>query len=253
MRTALVMGVVLALATPVLAQDDFTTVVKEALASAEPTTAVLRGFSKMHDFDMNGASVRAALDAAGAKADGQVAQVLGDVTRLTKKKDRVTIERGAERLIPIVVAGETKGWVKLDKKVEFRIRSSGESVALDKFDGIQLGKTSKKLYDLWNLNWTPGSPDSTLSVTAGWGFFSETNAFKIPNPKPVPAPAPTPPPAPPVVVADAGLPPPPVVVVVKPEPKVEVKVEPPVEPVTEVKPQQTVETPGILKKVASAK
>src|SRR4051794_40453244 len=109
MRAALVVGTLLLVALPAFADNgDFTKCVKEALASAEPTTAVLRGLAKLRDFDMNGADVAASLKAAGAKPDGQVAQVLGDVTRLTKTKDRIVILRSREQVTPIVVAGQTK-------------------------------------------------------------------------------------------------------------------------------------------------
>lgn len=200
MRAFLVLGAVLLLALPARARsDDFTTVVKEALASAEPTTAVLRGLATLPDFDMNGDAVAAALTAAGAKPDGQVAKVLGDVTRLRKKKDRITIERRNARTLPIVVLGETKGWVRLEEKLEFRIRSNEGAVTLDKFDGISVGETEKKLYSLRSIGWKPGTPDSLLTIIAGWGIFSETNEFKVPNVVAPPASA----------SADTGLPPPP--------------------------------------------
>src|SRR2546421_385316 len=118
MRAALVLGLLLTVTLPASANDDFTKVVKDALASAEPTTAVLRGLATLGDFDMGADEVARSLADAGAKttnaaAQAQVDKVLGDVTRITKKKDRITIERRAEQLLPIEVAGKSKGSVKL--------------------------------------------------------------------------------------------------------------------------------------------
>src|SRR5436305_1168669 len=101
MRAAMTLGILAILALPVHANDDFTKVVKEALESAEPTTAVLRGLAKLPDFDMNGDEVALSLAEAGAKPDGQVAKVLGDTVRLTKSKDRIKIERRSEEKVPI--------------------------------------------------------------------------------------------------------------------------------------------------------
>lgn len=194
----LVLGAVFALASPAFANAEFTRVVKEALTSADPTTAILRGLAGMRDFDMDEATVAAALAAAGARPDGPVAQVLGDVTRLRKKDGSITMERRTARTLPIAVAGVTKGWVRLERTSRFSVRADGQGVSLDRFAGVSVGESERGLYDLRALRWKAGVPVSTLSITAGWGPFSKTIEVQVPTPAPdaglpVPAKRPTPP------------------------------------------------------------
>lgn len=202
MRAALILGLVLLVASPALADEAFTRALKEALASEEPTTAVLRGLAKLPDFELGGAQVAESLKAAGATPEGQVAQVLGGVERVKKEKNRITIVRKEPQLIPIVVSGTPKGFVKLSTTLEFRLRSDRDAVLLDDFKGIEVGKTEAKLYDLQHIKWTPGEPESTLSIRAGLNaVFAETLEFKFKNgpaekpvekPAAVPASGPTP-------------------------------------------------------------
>jgi hypothetical protein len=178
---AVILGAALLCAAPAFAGEDFTTAVKEALESAEPATAVLRGLAKLPDFDMNGSQVAEALVAAGAKKDSPVTQVFAGVQRLTKKKNQIEIKRTGSAMSPIVIGGVTKGWVQLDDDVKFTIATKGNQVVLDDFDGVSIGKTKDDLHSLWNILWTPGEPDSTLSITAGWTVFSQTVKFKVPS------------------------------------------------------------------------
>src|SRR5581483_4195583 len=103
---ALAFGLGLTLEARGDATADLVKVVKQALASAEPTTAMLRGLAQLPDFEMNGATVTKALREAGAPPTGQVAQVLASVTRLSKAGGNVTIDRGAEDTVPIVDAAK---------------------------------------------------------------------------------------------------------------------------------------------------
>ena len=174
-----------------LSNDDFTRVVKEALASAEPTTAVLRGLAGLPDFEMDGAAVARALKEAGAEPGGQVALVLGDVVSVSKRKDRVKITRSQERIVPITVKGETKGWAKLEKELELRIRVKPDGVLLDDFEGLKIGKKKDSLHPMQLIGWKPGEKTSMLTIRAGYGIFAETMEYQIENGD---KPAPTPPP-----------------------------------------------------------
>jgi len=185
---ALAFGLGLTLEARGDATADLVKVVKQALASAEPTTAMLRGLAQLPDFEMNGATVTKALREAGAPPTGQVAQVLASVTRLSKAGGNVTIDRGVEDTVPIVVAGKTKGFVHLSKQIFFSLDANGSTVTLDAFRGVQVGEKADDLHDLWTIAWKPGEKESTLTLTAGWLVFSRTQSFKIPN-GPAPAPA----------------------------------------------------------------
>lgn len=163
------------------ANDAFTKAIQDALASAEPTTTLLRGVAKMPDFSMSSTDVRASLVAAGATTDGPVGQVLADVTKIVKRGDSITIQRRKPKLTPIVIGGENKGAVKLDTTVTFQMKTDKGNFVLYNFKGVSVGTTPDKLYDLWNINWAPGKTDSTLTITAGWMFLSQTMSWQIPN------------------------------------------------------------------------
>jgi hypothetical protein len=197
MRWAAVLSLVFVLSSAASANDDFTRVVKESLASPEPTTAVLRGLAALPDFEMDGAAVARALTEANATLHGaepgadQVGQVLGDVVRVSKRKDRVKIERRRERVVPIVVKGERKGFVKLDKELSLRIRATGAAVKIDELEGLKVGREENALHPVQYLTWKPREKTSLLTIRAGYGIFGETVEFEIENgetPAPTPAP-----------------------------------------------------------------
>jgi hypothetical protein len=190
---------VLTLTTPLFAssEDDVIAIVKAAVNSPEPTTAVFEGFASLPDFDLEGPSIAAALAAGGAPEGGVIAQILGGLTSIKKSGNTVAMQRSAAVTIPIVVAGETKGYVGLAKDVSFDISKQGDAIKVSNTNGTSVGTASDSLHDMKSLTFTKQGNAPVITLTAGWAFITQTKTFVLPAP------------APEAAVATTGLPLPP--------------------------------------------
>ena len=178
----LTLGVMLA--APVLAgsaNEGLVNAIRTALSSPDPGSGILQGLAKLDDFDLSAADVEAALQAAGAPQDGMVAVVLGGLTEVKKKGGQIQMTRSAPVVVPIVVDGQTKAFVSLDKRVQFTVMKSGTDVTIDKMSGASVGEKSDSLHHLQTLTFSPKSNGATvLTVKAGRGFLDETRVIELP-------------------------------------------------------------------------
>lgn len=167
-------------ALPAAASDPvaaLTQLVGESAASPDPTMAFLRGAAALPDFALDRAQVLRALEAAGAPSDGPIGQLLGPTLSLSKKGDRIAIQRSH----PTTLTGPTSA-IEVGKDVKVRLRVRGEEAALDKIDGIRVGESANELYDLWDVKFTRVNGRPVARVTAGLAIFSKTVTVDLPEP-----------------------------------------------------------------------
>lgn len=183
----LALVLVFAVATPTLADPmDMFRRAREAMGSGRPSPQLLRQFMELPNFEMTVNATESALRAFNIHNDA--AKALLGITKVTKSGDRITIRTKRELILPVMVDGKVKGWVKLNDPVSFRIRNSGaKGVVIDDFKGIAVGPWKSLTVDMKHVkkaDWQPAGDGSNIAITAGWWIFSASFSIALPPPPP---------------------------------------------------------------------
>lgn len=174
------LALLVAIATPAAAgpTEDLAAILRAAAASNNPTLAFLRGVGDLGDVSLSAAQVRAAVRQAELPQVAELAQLLEATRTLTKRDDRITIERTRDTELSYrndqgVVAGRVL--VRQTVKVRLRLRDNGARAELDKISGIKVGEGADgRLYDLWEVVCYEQNGKQLADVTAGMLIFSKT-------------------------------------------------------------------------------
>jgi hypothetical protein len=187
-------------------ESDFTRLLQQALAGPEPVTGLLVGFSGVGDLTLDGNDVQSALTAAGVPSGSLLRQLLAGVTLIDKTGDQVELQRSAAVTVPITISGVTKGYSGYATDVTFQVDTSGSVTTISNTNNLTIGPSANDLYPLETLTIDESADPATISVTAGYGFFSQTESFTLPATPPAPAPVAPPAPAPVASPAPAPAP-----------------------------------------------
>ncbi len=165
---------VAAAAAPARAQDPterLVALIRESGTSANPAMAFMRGLGQLPDFQLGEAQVRRALQLAQAPTSGMLHDLLAPTTRLSKRGDRIEIDRSRKT----VLALGDRGAIELDKRVRARLRVAGaHDATIDEITGLKVGETRDDLYGLKKVVFTREGGKPVAKVTAGAFIFSKT-------------------------------------------------------------------------------
>jgi hypothetical protein len=156
-------------------------IIEKAAGEPEPVSAIFTTLASFRDFSLTGPELKDLLARAGACDNPLLRELLPNVKKLSKTGDRLELENAEPRSIPLVVGGETKGWLHLDREATLRARGQ----KLDDVSGIELSEkkdSTRGTLKRIELRHDAGKP--VMDVVAGWGPFSRTKTVDLSGVKP---------------------------------------------------------------------
>lgn len=166
---------VLAATGPLLADgaSDLVAALGQARGSRTPIHAILGALADLPDVTLDGPALREALRRSGLPAHAASDRILGAVTSLERRRDRLVLRLAAATSTEVVIKGDSKGWVHLAPVVSLRLRRVGErDVLIDDLTGIRLSKhqgsfavSLKRIAAAWAPG--PASTRPVARITAG--------------------------------------------------------------------------------------
>jgi hypothetical protein len=160
----------LAIAAPLIAgPDDLVRAITAARADSQnPIGTFLTAFAALPDTDLTGDQFRRALRDAGVPSEPTGDKVLGHIVRFQKTHEKITITNDQKAATEIVVDGDSKGVVTLDRVVTLNVKKQGDTVTVDGFNGLQLSKKVDSFkVSLKRLVITKENGKNVAKVTAG--------------------------------------------------------------------------------------
>lgn len=102
--------------------------------------ALLGGLADLPEVDVEGGALRAALTAAGLPSTPVSDRFLAGITRLTRRGADLRVSYASPAQHQVVIDGQSKGWVTLERVVRFEVVRRREGVALTGISGIRLSR-----------------------------------------------------------------------------------------------------------------
>lgn len=186
---SLALALSLAIAAPLVAgPDDLVHVIMAAKQdSKNPIGTFLNAFAALPDTDLSGDQFRQALKDAGIPSEPNSDKILAHIARFKKSGQRIEITNDQKAATEIVIAGESKGVVTLDRVVTINVKKQGDTVTLDGFNGIQLSKKVDSTHvSLQKVAITKESGKNVAKVQAGWGILHQTKTIDLKDPTNIP-------------------------------------------------------------------
>ena len=154
---------------------DLAQLTRASLTSQDPARIFYLGLAELGDVALDRAQVSQALAQAGVQSQATWASALTSIVGLKIEGDRVTILRDDE-----VLLSSPNGTMKLDPKVEFRLRVDGQDAVLSDMTGISVGKTKVAPYAVTGTRYTveDGVPVGIARIRVG--FFTQKFRIEMP-------------------------------------------------------------------------
>jgi hypothetical protein len=163
----------LAIAAPLIAgPDELVRAIAAARAdSKNPIGTFLEAFAALPDCDLTGDQFRGALRDAGIPSEPAGDKILGHIARFQKTREKITITNDQKAATEIVVDGQSKGVVTLDRVLTLDVKRQGDTVTVDGFSGIQLSKRVGSTHvGLKRVVITKEDGKNVAKVTAGFAW-----------------------------------------------------------------------------------
>ncbi len=164
---------VLAATGPLLADgaSDLAAALGSARGSRTPFHAFLGALAELPDATLDGPALRGALQRAGLPTHEASDRILGAVTSLEKRRDRVVLRLASATSTHVTIKGDPKGWVHLAPEVRFRVRRTAgpeQGALLDDLSGIRLSKQEGSFaVSLKRISAAWAGPRPIARITAG--------------------------------------------------------------------------------------